>query len=71
MFEQQERMLFNNELFIERFKFARKTMGVTMGELSKYSSIEGKLVITKSGIVFGKLAKQLPLLINFLLFVIY
>ena len=60
MFEQQERMLFNNELFIERFKFARKNIGASLNDLVKICSVNGKPLITKSAISLWENGKRVP-----------
>lgn len=62
MFEQQERMLFNNELFIERLKLARKAMGASLNDIIKYSSVDGEPIISKSALSLWERGKRTPTL---------
>ena len=64
MFEQQERMLFNNELFIERFKYVRGLHNISLGDLSRYCTIFNTFSINKSTFSLWENGKQIPTISN-------
>ena len=62
MLEQQERMLFNNELFIERFKLLRVSNGLTFSDLAKYCTIFNIFSIDASTFSYWESGKRKPAL---------
>lgn len=60
MFEQQVRMLFNNELFKERFKLVRDEYGISITDLSRYCTFSNVFSIDASTFSYWESGKRKP-----------
>ena len=56
--------MFNNLLFIERFKFIRGLLNISLGDLSRYCTIFNTFSINKSTFSLWENGKQIPTISN-------